>query len=186
MNTEFRFICNSDSFDEIKNSWIKLLSITLGDDSILGFDGTFFSNEILVNQYVEQIRFDIEKGNLVLLVSIYNDELIVCCTLKLSNQQTTRHICDLQKGLIHPEFRSKGLLEKALAHIAMFCTDENISLLTLDVRMNSIGHKVWVKSGFETYGELTDYCRFNGRSYSGCYMKQSTKTLFEKFKSHIL
>ena len=186
MDANFKFISNENAFDSIKNSWIKLLSITLKDDFILGFDDTFFSNENLVNQYTEQIKSEINRGELVLLVATYENEIIVCCTLKFSKQQTTNHICDLQKGLIHPKYRRNGLLEKSLAHIASYCIEQNIELLTLDVRTNSIGHKVWVKSGFDTYGELDDYCRFDGKSYSGCFMKQPTKTLLEKFNSHIL
>lgn len=186
METIFKFISNGDDFDSIKKSWAKLLSVTLKDDSILGFEESFFANENLVDQYTEQIKSEINRSELVLLIATYQSEIIVCCTLKLNKQQTTSHICDLQKGLIHPEYRSKGLLEKSLAHIASYCIKQNIELLTLDVRTNSVGYKVWIKSGFYTYGELDDYCRFNGKSYSGCFMKQPTKALLEKFNSHIL
>ncbi|MFT5296278.1 MAG: ribosomal protein S18 acetylase RimI-like enzyme [Colwellia sp.] len=185
METDFKLICDGNAFESIKDSWVKLLSITLKDDSILGFDEEFFSNSDLVNQYTEKIKAEINVGALILLVAEYQDELIVCCNLKLNHQQTTQHICDLQKGLIHPKYRRKGLLEKSLAHIASFCIERKIELLTLDVRANSIGHKVWVKSGFQTYGELDDYCRFNGMSYSGCFMKQKTQHLLDKFYTHI-
>jgi len=185
MKVDLKLICNAEDFGAIQEEWIKLLSVTVDEDSILGFNQAFFINNDLVSKYIGQTRADIQRGNIALLVATYKKKIIVCCTLKFSHQQTSHHICDLQKGLIHPDYRRNGLLEKSLAYIASVCIKRNIELITLDVRSNSIGHKIWNKCGFSTYGELEDYSRFNGKSYSGCFMKQSTQSLLEKFHSHL-
>lgn len=169
-----------DLFSEYQQQLIELLKLSSADDAILGFDTTFDDQKTI--QYLVSLEKEIASQSLQILVGQHQETLVVCCFFKRSHQQTTRHLCDLQKGMIHPHFRSQGLLEQTLAAIACECMAQGVELLTLDVRGGTKAHRIWEKCGFETYGILNDYSRFQGKSFDGYFMKQRTQDLWNRFK----
>lgn len=175
----FYLINSVESYKQYADSLLSLLALSESDDEILGFDKNFLGN--VSEKYKKYLEKEVATGSVSILVSGDSCRVILCCILKHNFQQTTRHICELQKGFIHPKFRRTGLLEKALAKIASVCMEDSIDLITLDVRENSPAHKIWSKCGFETYGVLKDYARSNGNSFSGHFMAISTETLFNNF-----
>lgn len=168
-------------FSDYQQPLIELLKLSQADDAILGFDAGF--DEQKASRYLSSLERDIASQVLQILVGVKNGTVVVCCFFKKSHQQTTRHICDLQKGMIHPHYRSQGLLEQTLAAIAQSCMAQGVELLTLDVRGGSKAHRIWNKCGFETYGILNDYSRYQGQSFDGHFMKQRTVDLWNRFKT---
>ncbi|MDV5169700.1 hypothetical protein [Photobacterium rosenbergii] len=173
-------IDNIETFNVHRNKLLELLKASQADEAILGFDETF--NDTDSSLYLDDLANEITSKTLQILIGNKQESLIVCCFLKKSHQKTTRHICDLQKGMIHPSLRRSGLLQQTLAEIAQACIAQNIDLLTLDVRGGSKAHHIWQRCGFETYGVLSDYSRYGHQSYDGYFMHQKTIDLWNRFK----
>ncbi len=165
----------SDKFDIYFDSWIKLLEKSI-DDAILGYQTKFTKNKNLLLK--EGLFNQIDQGLLKIVIGkTQTNNVVVTCIIRSNNQSTNDHIYDLQKGFIDPSYRKSGLLEKTLLFIANIAIDNNVDILTLDVRESTKAHKVWQKVGFRTYGTLKDYSRYNGKSFSGHYMSITTQNL---------
>lgn len=161
------------------SSLMILLESSKQDDGILGFNKKLRVEE--VEGYKQSLVNQIASNSMKILIARDSQKVILCCMLKGSHQQTTRHIYDLQKGLIHPDYRSKGLLQQAFFNIANIAKENDVELLTLDVREGTPAHKLWEKVGFTTFGILNDYSRYKGESYKGHFMNMSVNTLSENF-----
>ncbi len=177
MNIEYIQICSLDVFTLYKNNIIELIKLSSNDDAILGYT----ENTDLHKNYFLSIEQEIKNSCLEILIGLDQSEVILCCFLKRGQQDTNRHICDLQKGFIHPRYRGSGVLGMTMLEIADLCLGNGVELLTLDVRENTRAHKLWIMCGFKTFGILQDYSRYKNASYNGHFMAQSTKDLREKF-----
>lgn len=173
-------INNIEKFDIYKVKVVDLLILSQSDDAILGFDNTFNNQDSKL--YLDSLGKDIIAQKLQILIGLTDELVVICCFLKKSHQQTTKHICDLQKGMIHPSLRGFGFLQKTLAIISHECLVQGIDLITLDVRGGSKAHLMWQRCGFETYGVLNDYSRYENKSFDGYFMKQKTLDLWDRFK----
>lgn len=181
---KFDFIENIIEFERYKDDLLYLLFKSLDDDAILGFNKEF--DEEQKEKYLDTLRNNLRAGVLVIFVGIgINNKIISTCQIKTTLQDNTKHIADLQKGIIDPEYRGTSILNSTLHEISAYCLRKKIELLTLDVRENTPAHKVWLKYGFKVYGILEDYSRINKEKYNGIYMAQQSKTLYSLTKSNI-
>ncbi len=177
MNIEYIQICSLEVFTAYKNNIIALIKLSSNDDAILGYT----ENTDLDKNYFLALEEDVKNSRLKILIGLDQSEVILCCFLKRGQQDTNRHICDLQKGFIHPQWRGSGVLKITMLEIANRCLEYGVELLTLDVRENTKAHKLWAMYGFKTFGILRDYSRYKNKSYNGHFMVQSTKDLRERF-----
>ena len=183
MRTPYSFIIleKPEQLDRIYRSLIQLFEMSTEDNAILGFDNQF--NELELQSYRRSLNDQLRTGNIrILTAQTPEREVILSCIMKQSNQMTTRHVADLQKGFIHPDYRGTGIFNEAMYHIAHYAMQHQIDLFTLDVREQSPAHKLWSKIGFTTYGVLPDYCRYQDESYQGHFMFMTAKELWDKFK----
>jgi ribosomal protein S18 acetylase RimI-like enzyme len=175
----FLLIETVEGLEDNFSSLIILLESSKQDDGILGFNEKLRVED--VENYKQSLVNQVASNSMKILIALDSKKVILCCMLKGSHQQTTSHIYDLQKGLIHPDYRSKGLLQQAFANIANVAKENNVELLTLDVREGTPAHKLWEKVGFTTFGILNDYSRYQGESYKGHFMNISVNALSENF-----
>lgn len=181
---KFYFIENIYDFERYKEDLLSLLNKSLDDDAILGFNKKLDDEEKA--RYLDILRNNLKAEVLVILVGIdVNDKVISTCQIKTTLQNNTKHIADLQKGIIDPEYRRTSLLNLTLHEISSYCLRRRIELLTLDVRENTPAHKVWLKYGFKVYGVLEDYSRFKKEKYNGVYMVQASQALYSLTHSNI-
>ncbi|WP_428244018.1 GNAT family N-acetyltransferase [Gynuella sp.] len=177
----FTILEKPEQLDLIYRSLIHLFELSSGDNAILGFENSFTEQELQV--YRRSLNDQLVAGSIkILTAQTPEHDAILSCILKQSNQTTTRHVADLQKGFIHPNYRGTSAFSEAMYHIANYAIQHQIDLFTLDVREDSAAHRLWSKIGFMTFGILPDYCRYKGRSYRGHYMHMQVKDLWNKFK----
>jgi len=178
---QFLLIDQPQQLDRYFSSLVRLLELSIDDDAILGINQTL--SDEAVEYYRSDLKKQIEAGTLKLMIAVNeNEEVILNCLFKGSIQNTTKHIFDLQKGFIHPQYRHTGLLPKAMLFIAKTAKAQGVDVLTLDVRDGTPAHKLWKRVGFKTFGIMDDYSRYEGKSYHGHYMSMTTDALFEQFK----
>ena len=99
----FDFIEDIEKFKLYENRLISLLSKSIEDESILGFDENFEKNN-QIEAYLEALRQNLKNKNLVIVVGIdRNDEekIISTCQIKTSLQNTTKHIVNSHQNSRH-------------------------------------------------------------------------------------
>jgi ribosomal protein S18 acetylase RimI-like enzyme len=182
MEPQVRFyvIEHPDQLQPLFASLSRLLELSATDDAILGIAKPLSAEQS--QRWQSDLNAQLAEGVMKVLLAVDDQgEVCLCCMLKGSRQDTTRHIYDLQKGFIRPDLRGSGLLSQAMLHIANIARANGVDVLTLDVRGGSPAHRLWKAIGFRTYGILSDYSRYAGKSYAGYYMSITTEALLEQF-----
>ena len=156
-----------------------LLKTTAEDESILGIGRD--TDESAGASYLKSLKHTLEHDG-HLLIGTVKGKIVLTCLLRQQSFQTMRHMADLQKGTIDRAYRGKGLLKDALRHIVERSEQIGVQRLTLDVREGSAAHRLWSHWGFETFGVLRDYSRYEGYSYPGHFMHQSVSDLDKRLR----
>lgn len=174
MKITYSWVDSPSPIDVIGNELWELVKITAKDEAILGIVDE--EDEIYKLNYIDNLKKDLKcKGHL--LIGRFEGNIFLTCLLCQQSLQTTSHLAELKKGTIDPSFREKGYLKDAFRNIVEKSKKLGVSRLTLDVRDESIAHKIWSHWGFESFGVLDDYARHNGNSYRGHFMHQSVGDL---------
>lgn len=175
---------------EINPYWtlfFALLEESVFDEGILGFEEKSLEEKnSSYSKYKKKLEVDLDSDLLDILL-VFQDStmtnLIATCQVKKSLQDTSKHISDIQKGIIQKKHRGTKVLNLMFLEVAKRCLSQGVELLTLDVRKNSRAHKMWIYYGFKQYGTLEDYSRFEKVKYEGSFLFQKSKDLLHKCKS---
>ncbi|MEJ3744944.1 GNAT family N-acetyltransferase [Actinomycetes bacterium KLBMP 9797] len=124
---------------------------------------------------------DLRRGTVRLLVArTEGDHIVGMVTLARAPQPGRRHVVDLRRCVIHPDYRGRFLttgFEEALRTAAEMGCD----ILTLEVRDDG-PMRLWRRMGFQEYGRLHDYARKDGRSVTGYFMYARRADLEDHFR----
>lgn len=180
MTCHFTWIDSPLPIDALGRALWRLLSRTADDDAILGIDNDAAS--AAHNAYLRNLKHALANGSQLLIGSV-DGRLVLSCLLYRHTLPTTSHLAELQKGTIAPEYRGQGHLARAFGHIARRSRQLGIARLTLDVREDSPAHRLWQHWGFQSFGVLEDYARYQGQSFRGHFMQQSVDALAARVAS---
>lgn len=174
MTCHFSWIDSPLPVDALGGALWRLLGSSADQDAILGIDDP--DNAVAQEAFLNQLKQSLAGGGQLLIGSV-NGRLVVTCVLKPQCLPTTRHLAELQKGIIAPEYRGRGLLNDALKQITEKARQMGVSRLLLDVREGSPAHRLWHHWGFHTFGVLQDYAHHEGEVFAGHFMEQSVDDL---------
>ena len=146
---------------------IELMNAVAVREHTLGFFEPLSVEEGLA--LMRDYEADLQRGVLELL-AVRNDEgrIVGMLTLVRAPLPARRHVVDLRRCVIAPEYRGQFLLEgweQALYRVR----DMGCEVITLEVRDDG-PVDLWRKIGFRDYGLLPDYARHEGRPVDGYLM----------------
>lgn len=156
---------------------INLYHAVINTDNTIGYAAPLNAYE--EKKMISTLRADIR--NRIKFLLIIKDKLtgivIASVILHRNKDANSSHIADLQKGMIHPEFRGGVLFKRMFYEVLLYCKQLKIDVLTLDVRKNTRSEKLFRHLNFEVYGEMKDYARVGNHHYSGFFMQQTVNHL---------
>jgi ribosomal protein S18 acetylase RimI-like enzyme len=157
-----------------------LFNAVLETETVIGFPGPLREEE--GQAYFDGLAQDVQlqRKDLMLVQQGPERRAVGMVLLSQNSQPNCRHIAELSKCIIHPEFRGQGVLDDGLRALAAHCQQLGVDLLTMDVRKGSRAEKIWRQLGFTPFGELADYARVNGRSEAGIFMSAPISALGRK------
>jgi GNAT superfamily N-acetyltransferase len=154
---------------------LRLVNRTLEEETTIGYAGPIDEQTGL--SIMRQLNEDVESGHRHVLVA-YKDGVIVGQMILTPNLSPNhRHIVELTRGTIHPNFRGGGLPLQAFHEVLKKCRELGREVICLDVRAGTRAAVLWRYFGFKQYGALADYARVGGNTYEGLYMSQTTEEL---------
>ena len=156
-----------------------LYNSIIKDESILGYQNELNANDSV--QIQQEIAWKVENGEQELMFAKYHGKVVGMVLLTPSKLPNCAHRVELSKGLISPDYRNKGILQKALLEIGLRARSKGYDQIVLDVRANTRSETVWRKAGFSQYGLLKDYARVGEVKYDGVFMMQNTDDLITRF-----
>ena len=146
-----------------------LFNAVLETETVIGFPGPLRQDE--GNDFFDGLGLDVRlKRKQLLIIRTDEARAVGMVILSQNSQPNCRHIAELSKSIIHPDYRGQGILDDGLKAVIVRCQEIGVEVVTMDVRKNSRAEKIWRQLGFVPFGELADYARVNGRQEAGVFM----------------
>jgi L-amino acid N-acyltransferase YncA len=147
---------------------IALYNDSIATENVLGYTQPL--DPPIGMQVTQRLDESVRRGDKQMMAIMLDERLIGMGLLTPNALPNCRHVVEWSKGIIHSEYRGRGVLQPALYVMAQHCVRRGWDLITLDVRVNSRSHRLWQSFGFEEYGRLQDYARIDGRVEAGAYL----------------
>lgn len=172
---EIEWIDHVQDVHRVKESILRLFNESTLEEGMIGYAAPLTAGESA--DLVDSIQRVVACGNGRLLLVTDAQGPCAIAFIETNTAHNSRHIANMKRGYISPRARGGGLLARALMAIVEKARSLNVEQLTLDTREGSRAHQIWSHLGFQTWGVMPDYSRYNGVAYRGCYMSQSVDAL---------
>jgi len=154
-----------------------LLSQSIEDFGILGFEKE--DNE-KIQHYINCLTLQVNSRiSSVLLIDAVDESPAGMVVMTPKTHPTSQHIAELTKVIISKKYRGIGILKDGLKEVVDKAKIHNVSHLIFDVREDSDAAKVWRHIGFNVYGRLEDYSRYNNDIHAGLFMHAKLSDLIQ-------
>lgn len=175
---------------ELEFRWPDAIDATLGDAVIALYNDTIQTQTILgytetltpaqARNVMERMDESVRRREKYFFGIHHRERLVGMALLTPNSLPNCRHIVEWSKGIIHTEFRGRGVLRCSLLALSRQCAAHGWERIILDVRAETRAHHLWVEMGFSEYGRLQDYARVDGVSHAGAYLYAPTQHLIAR------
>lgn len=163
-------------FDEaIANAIVSLVDCATRDGGTLGYVRPMARDE--ADSFLANLQRRTLVGESHVLLGHLGSVPACLAVLTQNGMHNCRHRAEISKGVVHPMFRGRHLVEVMFRECVDRAESLDIEQFVLDVREGSRAHALWQQFGFTTYGILDDYARVDEIRHRGSYMVQSVASL---------
>lgn len=179
--TEFALYWNPRLDSDAAEAIAQLIDSTAADGGTLGYNAPMTPEvkALLIVQLARQVA----DGDLHVLLGRAPGGPVFLVMLRPNRMPNCRHTAELAKGVVHPDWRGRGLVELAFQALVTRADALGIEQFVLDVREGSRAHALWQRFGFVSYGVLDDYARVDGVQYRGHFMHQPVAALRQRLNT---
>jgi len=142
----------------------QMLKLTVDEGASIGWIPPIKETEAI--EYWHVVAEQIAEGSKILIVAQEDDTIVGAVQLGLETRENGNHRAEVQKLMVHPEYRRRGIARQLMAEIDPAAKSANRTLLVLDVRKGDPAEALYQQMGFIHVGDIPDYAR-------------STKTQFD-------
>ena len=134
---------------------VALLQNSVNNGSSVGFlpPLTFQTAE----EYWRETLDEVAHGKRILLVSSEADEVTGTVQLALAGKQNAPHRAEVQKLLVHTDFRHRGIALALMGAAEESARASGRTLLVLDTEQGSIAEKLYEKCEYKRAGIIPQY-----------------------------
>lgn len=113
-------------------------------------------------RYWADVIAEVEHGARVLLVAHEGGRVVGSAQLGLASKANARHRAEVQKLLVHSQWRGRGLGRALLSALEQAARRERRTLLVLDTRQGDVAEQLYLTHGYIRVGVIPHYAR-NGK-----------------------
>lgn len=175
---EIEWIEHAPDVQRVRDGILTLFNESTLEEGMIGYAEPLSAEESA--DLIAGIQASIARGNGKLMLVTDAEGPCGIVMIETNSAHNSRHIANMKRGYISPRARRSGLLARGLMSIVHKARSLNVEQLTLDTREGSNAHQIWSHLGFQTWGLMPDYSRYDGVVYRGCYMSQSVNALEEQ------
>lgn len=121
------------------------------------------SNETAERYWLETIA-EVEKGVRVLLVATDDGRITGSAQLALATKQNGLHRAEVQKLIVHSQFRKRGIARLLLTEVDAIARQLNRTLLVLDTEQGSAAESLYGNCGYTRAGVIPQFALTTDRS----------------------
>lgn len=128
----------------------------------LGFLATEPTSNI--ERYWQDVEHHIQNEKTNLWVACVGSEIIGTVQLVRATKMNALHRAEIEKLMVHPEFRQKGIALALLEQAEQHAKQLNLKLIVLDTRTVDVSEQLYLKCGFQQAGHIPDFAMNNDGS----------------------
>lgn len=160
-----------DQLTEYMDAFVAVLKLTVDNGASIGWLYPLDPKE--AHTYWTDVHSQIEAGNKVLLVALQDGVIVGTVQLALEPRENGNHRGEVQKLMVHKDYRRQGIARQLMTRIDQAARDANRSLLVLDVRKGDPAETLYRQMGYTHVGDIPAYARSNdGLDATAYYYKQ--------------
>lgn len=107
--------------------------------------------------YWKEVLEAVGRGERALLVATDNHVCAGAVQLAFASRPNSRHRAEVQKLLVHSQYRRRGIGRALLAALEETARAHRRSLLVLDVRSGDAAEQLYAAAGYTRVGEIPGY-----------------------------
>ena len=141
----------------------ELLVACVHDGASIGFVLPFGSGEAEAF-WAKKVLPGVREDTRILLAAEEDGRIVGSVQLNHDTPANQRHRADVNKLLVHPNFRRRGIARSLMAEIERIAGQLGRSLLTLDTRTGDSAEPLYVSIGYAVSGVIPGYCLDVGKT----------------------
>ncbi len=120
------------------------------------------------DSYWQTVAAQVAAGDKILLAAFYAAQLVASAQLALEPRLNGNHRAEVQKLIVDPAFRRRGLGRRLMTRLEMAARAAQRSLLVLDVRKGDPAEKLYRSLGYCHFGDVPAYARSSNLQLDTC------------------
>lgn len=140
-----------------------LLINSVNNGASIGFIAPLAQDE--AKQYWLQVDSDLQQGKRLLLAQFIADKLAGTIQLSLCSKANGRHRAEVEKLMVHTDFRQHGIAKHLLIYAEKVALDNQRTLLVLDTRTGDVASHLYRRQGYINVGQIPGYVCNSGNKY---------------------
>ncbi len=149
---------SASQFPDAIGDLTDILHACVHDGASIGFVLPF-SGEQARAYWQERVFPVLQSGGLEVFIARQDGQILGTLQLVSAQMPNQRHRADVAKLLVHPKARRRGLGVALMRALEARARSLGKTLLVLDTRSSDPSRILYQNIGFETAGEIPDYCR---------------------------
>lgn len=138
------------SIDSVMDDLVNLLCDAVNGGASVNFVSPLSTDESL--NYWQKIRPEIEKGERSIIVARDDERIVGCVHLVPCWQPNAQHRAEVQKLLVHSDYRRQGIARQLLAAVEVEARSLGRLLLYLDTERYSVAEWLYRDWGYTQIG----------------------------------
>jgi ribosomal protein S18 acetylase RimI-like enzyme len=157
---------------ELFSELVELLQDTVGGGASIGWTEVPSTKE--ARNYWTQVLEGVGRGERLLFVATDNHVCAGSVQALLSPKQNARHRAELQKLMVHSQYRRRGIGQALLAAIEQAAAARGRTLLVLDVRSGDEAERLYRRCGYQYVGSIPGFVQsaHGGLDPTSIYFRQ--------------
>lgn len=146
---------SGDEIRELTPALSALFSRLVADGASMGFIAPLLPET--AKAYWHKIASDVDSGGRLMMVAYVDGELAGTVQLGLAMPENGMCRTDLQKLMVHPDFRRRGLATKLVRAAEDAARAHNRRLIVLDTEQGSPAETLYEVLGYQRVGAIPDF-----------------------------
>jgi ribosomal protein S18 acetylase RimI-like enzyme len=140
---------------ELFSELVELLQDTVAGGASIGWTETPSTKE--ARNYWTQVLEGVGRGERLLFVATDNHVCAGSVQVVLSPKQNARHRGEVQKLMVHSQYRRRGIGHALLTALEKLATARGLTLLVLDVRSGDDAERLYKRCGYQYVGSIPGF-----------------------------
>ncbi len=157
---------SANQIEERLEEFIELLQLTVNQGASIGWLAPLSRQD--ASSYWQSVSEQVEAGEKVLILAEQDGRIAGAVQLALEPRENGNHRAEVQKLMVHPDFRRQGIAERLMNRLERAAMEAERSLLVLDVRKGDGAEALYQKLGYIHVGDITAYARSSNLQLDDC------------------